>query len=383
MATRKVTELDEIAASNIDAGVDVLPIADVSEATSFKTTPSDIVQSALNAGVTLSGDVTIDGNGTKDVNFDDIATLTLDSTILNAAGVESVSISSTGAGSGQGQVEIRADQELRILTPAVVDQTATVGQVLKLTDPVNGVVEFGSPGGIVGTIIAPTATGSLNNWNPTGLSSASVIKLTNIETVGVSITGIQAKAEGDFLFVINASQYACELYFQSSSSLITNRIAGGLDYLSSTPATLAICPGQTAVFIYSSFGGQAQWIHIGNIGDGVWDIRRIPANTTIGASGSLNASRKFMRITSAATSLKGITALLDAVSASTPYIWNEITAWNMTGGSVTIDYESGSVSAANRIVTPSAANVTWPASTEARFVYDSTVSRWRLTHQNF
>lgn len=331
---------------------------------------------------TLTGNAVIDGDLTHDYALNDIATLTLDSTVLNAAGVESVSIASTGAGSGQGQVEIRADQQFRILTPAVVAQTATEGQVLKLTDAVNGVVEFGSTG-LAGTIISPSATGSLNNWNPTGLSSANVIKLTNVETIGISITGIQAKSEGDFLFIINASQYACELYFQSSSSLITNRIAGGLDYASSVPATLAISPGQTAAFIYSTFGGQAQWIHIGNIGDGVWSIRRIPADTTIGSNGSLNASRKFMRITSAIASLKGITALLDAVAASTPFIWNEITAWNVSGGSVTIDHESGSITAANRIVTPTGASVTWPASTEARFVYDSTVSRWRLTHASF
>lgn len=241
-------------------------------------------------------------------------------------------------------------------------------------DGADGATSFYSPP------ITPTVTGSLNDWNPAGLSTANVIRLTNIETIGISITGIQAKNDGDFLFLINASQYACELYFQNASSLITNRIAGGLDYASSVPATLAICPGQTAVFIYNSFGFQAQWIHIGNIGDGVWDIRRIPANTTIGLSGTFNATRKFMRITSAVTSIKGITALLDAVAASTPFIWNEITAWNVSGGSITIDYESGSASAASRIVTPSSANVTWPDNTEARFVYDSTLSRWRLVN---
>lgn len=87
-----------------------------------------------------------------------------------------------------------------------------------------------------------------------------------------------------------------------------------------------------------------------------------------------------MRITSAAVSIKGIASLLDAVAASTPFIWNEITAWNVSGGSITIDHESASATAANRIVTPSSANVTWPVNTEARFVYDSTVSRWRLVN---
>lgn len=241
-------------------------------------------------------------------------------------------------------------------------------------DGADGVTSFNS------VPITPTVSGSQNNWNPAGLSTANFIQLTNSETIGLSITGITAKNAGDFLFVMNAAQYACELYFQNASSLVTNRIVGAPDYNTSLPATLAICPGQTAVFIYSTYAGQDQWIHMGNIGDGVWDIRRIPAIVTIGLSGSFNAPRKFARITSAATSIKGITSLLDAVAASTPFIWNEITAWNVSGGSITIDYESASATAANRIVTPSSANVTWPDNTEARFVYDSTLSRWRLVN---
>lgn len=241
-------------------------------------------------------------------------------------------------------------------------------------DGADGVTSFNS------VPITPTVSGSQNNWNPAGLSTANVIRLTSAETIGLSLTGIEAKSDGDFLFLINASQYAFEIYFQDASSLIANRFVGAPDYGASLPATLAISPGQTAVFIYHTFAGQAQWIHIGNIGDGVWDIRRIPANTTIGLSGTFSTSRRFMRITSAVTSIKGITSLLDAVAASTPFIWNEVTAWNVSGGAITVVYESATHSAANRIVTPSSADVTWPDNTEARFVYDSTLSRWRLVN---
>ena len=144
MADIKVTELDQMPASGINAGADVLPLSDVSAEQSKKVTPSALVQSALEAGVNLSNDVTIDGNLTENVDFNDIATLTLDATSLNLSGVGNVSIASTGAGAGQGEVEIRADQQLAVLTPAVVDQTAVAGQVLQLTDSVNGVVEFRS-----------------------------------------------------------------------------------------------------------------------------------------------------------------------------------------------------------------------------------------------
>lgn len=379
----KISQLTATTTSDINPEADFVAVVDTSAATTKKVLVSDAVAAGLSGVCELTANGQISGGLTRNFEFNDIATLTLDATNLNLSGVAAASLASTGAGAGQGEVEIRADQQLTILTPAVVAQTATVGQVLQLTDAVNGVVEFASAGGLTGTIISPSANGLLNNWNPAGLATANVIRITSAQTVGLSVTGIAAKNDGDFLFLINASQYACEFYFQSASSLVTNRIAGSPDYATSLPATLAICPGQTAVFIYNSYGGQAQWIHLGNIGDGVWDVRRIPGNATIGLSGSFNANRKFTRITSAATSIKGITALLDAVSGSTPYIWNEITAWNVSGASITIEHESVGATAINRIVTPSSANVTWPDKTEARFVYDATESRWRLTHASF
>jgi hypothetical protein len=58
MADIKVTELTQIFASGISAGADVLPLADVSASQSKKVTPSDLVQSVLEAGVTISAQVT-------------------------------------------------------------------------------------------------------------------------------------------------------------------------------------------------------------------------------------------------------------------------------------------------------------------------------------
>ncbi len=58
MADIKVTELTQIFASGISAGADVLPLADVSASQSKKVTPSDLVQSVLEAGVTIPAEVT-------------------------------------------------------------------------------------------------------------------------------------------------------------------------------------------------------------------------------------------------------------------------------------------------------------------------------------
>lgn len=226
--------------------------------------------------------------------------------------------------------------------------------------------------------ITPSQSGTVNNWNPAGLASANVIRLTNAETVGISITGISAKSNGDFLFVINLSQYALQILFENAGSLSANRISGAIDYTSSQAGPKAIAPGQTAVFIYHTNGGLPTWLFMGNIGDGIWDIRQPPSNSTISGTGILSPSRKFTRVTSGGPSVKGVFALLDAATASTQFVWNEISAWNMTGGDLTIENEDAGTTAGQRIVTPSSSATTWPANNEAKFVYDSTVSRWRL-----
>jgi hypothetical protein len=127
MADVKVTELDAIPSSGINPGVDVVPLADVSAGASFKATPSALLQAGLEAGVTLSNDVVIDGGLTESVNFDDIATMSLDATTLNLSGVQSVDLASTGSGAGQGEVSVRADQHLYVQSPSVVGGSAVAG----------------------------------------------------------------------------------------------------------------------------------------------------------------------------------------------------------------------------------------------------------------
>jgi len=148
MADIKVTELDQIPASGINAGADVLPLSDVSAEQSKKVTPSALVQSALEAGVNLSNDITIDGNLTENVDFNDIATMSLDATTLHLSGVQSVDLASTGSGAGQGEVSVRADQHLYVLPPSVVAGTAVAGQVMRLTDPSTGEADFGDLGDV-------------------------------------------------------------------------------------------------------------------------------------------------------------------------------------------------------------------------------------------
>lgn len=159
----KISQLTATTTSGINPEGDFVAIVDTSATTTKKVLVSDLVAAGLSGVCELAANGQIDGDLTRNFEFNDIATLTLDATNLNISGVAAVSVASTGASAGQGEVEIRADQQLTILTPAVVAQTATVGQFLKLTDAVNGVVEFASPGG--GNIFSGVG-------NPNGVQTA-------------------------------------------------------------------------------------------------------------------------------------------------------------------------------------------------------------------
>jgi hypothetical protein len=99
------------------------------------------VQEQINARATiigtnvLSAKLLYDGNLTNDLELQDIATLTLDSSTLNLYGTASAYLDG-------GDTTIRAITNLHVVTPAVYAGTATVGQVLKLTDEDDGSTEF-------------------------------------------------------------------------------------------------------------------------------------------------------------------------------------------------------------------------------------------------
>lgn len=142
MAITKVTELDPIPATGINGGTDVLPIADVSTGESFKATPSAIVQSALEAGVTIADDVTVEGSNLYSVNLQDLNVASVDAAEVNVTGVTYTDISSTGTGTGEGELTIRGQQKMFVMTPGVCAGTAEVGAMLELVDAATGEAEF-------------------------------------------------------------------------------------------------------------------------------------------------------------------------------------------------------------------------------------------------
>jgi len=89
----------------------------------------------LSGSNTLTGDVIVDGNLTHDFDLNDIDGLGLDATTLNVRGVQSAYLDG-------GIMYLRGVTNLNIITPGVRLGTATTGQYLKLTDDIEGTVEF-------------------------------------------------------------------------------------------------------------------------------------------------------------------------------------------------------------------------------------------------
>jgi hypothetical protein len=369
---------------------------------------------------TLTGTKIWDGVLTKSVEFNDIATLTLDAATLNLSGVGNVSIASTGAGASQGEVEIRADQQLTILTPAVVAQTATVGQVLQLTDAVNGVVEFADTGGggsflplaggtMSGSIAmgaqkitglgAPTSTTdastklyvdqvyntsepvtysggastTINNLNP-GSTTANRIVFTS--TTGsaefITVTGIVAPTYANkTLIITNTNSVPLVFSPQDTGSTAANRFVALINANSTGSADMTLGPMDSGLFVYNS--SSSRWGFLGRIQLGNLTF----ASTTSGgvvvdAINYIRPGGQFEFVTAAAYQFRALRAL----SSTTSTLMVEL--FNKTGGSITINYDAATPTATDGILTPSGANVTWPNLTAARFAYDRAVTRWRL-----
>ena len=87
----------------------------------------------------LTNDWAIDGWLTNSVEFDDIATLTLDGTDTSVNGAQTLYLDG-------GITTVRGATNVRVITPSVLLGTATNGWVLRLTDAIEGDVEYSDGG---------------------------------------------------------------------------------------------------------------------------------------------------------------------------------------------------------------------------------------------
>lgn len=116
---------------------------------------------SLASTVVITNDLIIDADLTRDVEFRDIARLTLDATDSSLGGVASTYVDG-------GITTLRGITNLNLITPAVHAGTATANQILRLTDANEGTVEFAD-------LVAATPTQATNIALAVGLSGQSGI----------------------------------------------------------------------------------------------------------------------------------------------------------------------------------------------------------------
>lgn len=103
-----------------------------------------------------------------------------------------------------------------------VHQGATTGHTHAPSGAISGALT------LTGVISPAMLTASVNDWNPTGLSTASVIRVSS--NASVNITGIAAQAAGTVLHLVNINAYGSALNIglsrEDAGSAAANRILG-------------------------------------------------------------------------------------------------------------------------------------------------------------
>lgn len=113
-------------------------------------------------------------------------------------------------------------------------------------NPVSGSTDITLPTSIGGaTITPPTLSGSVNNFAPTGVSTASVVRVSAssaVDVTGIDASGLVGTAGGNRPMWMNVGSFTITLKHASSSSLAANRIVGpgNSDYALLSGATVEL-----------------------------------------------------------------------------------------------------------------------------------------------
>lgn len=191
--------------------------------------------------VTVSGTTTIsklvtstnDILGTmKVVKFSGILTLTYNATQLILPGAASIT---TAAGDQAVVVSLGGDNA------AVVAYTRADGSSITAST-------FSSAVTFSGIITASSLSGTLSNWAPSGIATASTVRASPSSTT--IITGITAGSDGALLFLENISTSVSITLSDETTSTAANRFSFGADF--------ALLPQQTVLLRYD--GTLARWV---------------------------------------------------------------------------------------------------------------------------
>jgi hypothetical protein len=205
------------------------------------------------------GDVTVSGTGTV---------WTVDANIAKAwTGVHSFTSSTfTVATSGITAITASDDINLTALDNCTLDISNTLtldgsaGVTLTSANRVlaDAAFEIAKPLRLTGVISPTITTTPQNNWSPTGLSTANVIRITS-SGVNANITGIAAQSSGTVLVIINVGANPITIANEDGSSTAANRVVHTMD----APEL-----GQNEIFVLWYDGTTARWRVIAVAGSG-------------------------------------------------------------------------------------------------------------------
>jgi len=241
----------------------------------------------------LSGDVIIDGSLTNDFDFDDIARLTLDATDASVTGVATVYVDG-------GITTVRGVTNLQVITPAVFAGTATSGQVLRLTDPVEGTVEFATVSTTDATKL-PLAGGTMSG------------------TINMGSQKIASLADGTALTdAINLGQLDQRITVdQSLDTIILNPASNFIDDPAVTTSVITAASGSQPSRIGSSNQVNLSFTSSGIVAP--WRTYKVTGTGTVIYNGTTNAAgTTFSSVYGVRTfTATGTAKLKDSASAET------------------------------------------------------------------
>lgn len=196
---------------------------------------------------------------------------------------------------------------------------ATLGAFHLVTPPINTTPSFTSlsvsgPIKFTGTIVPTALTTTTSNWNPTGLSGASIIQASS--TVAVQVTGLVAQPIGTIISFQNVGSFSITLVPSSSSSTAANQFA--------FPRAELVQPGQSVLIRYDAaasawklFQGTTSYVLPAG-----FKRQTVASGPTDGTTGLPN----FLPATSASRNLT-----TQNITASAPLIVTAASGFNLSG----------------------------------------------------
>lgn len=116
--------------------------------------------------------------------------------------------------------------------------------------------------GAFGNIITPStlSPSNVNDYNPTGLSGSTVMRLTGDAGTTSQLNGVVAQATGALLVVINIGNPNIQIGIQNTGSVAANRFWGGFGV-----GGLLTLGGNASTFTFYYDAILARWVPIGGI----------------------------------------------------------------------------------------------------------------------